>query len=44
MNHDVSPKEKTLLTHAPVPGYRPVFMTIFAVACVYLAYLLLTTL
>jgi hypothetical protein len=33
-----------ILAHDPVPGFRPVFAVIFAVSCLYLAYVLFTTL
>jgi hypothetical protein len=34
--HDTN-KEIMELGHDPVPGYKPVFYVVFAVACVYLA-------
>ena len=37
-------EEKMILAHDPVDGYRPVFYVIFAVSCVYLAYILISTL
>ena len=33
-------KELMELKHDAVPGYRPVFMVVFAVSCLYMAYIL----
>lgn len=37
-------EEKMVLAHDPVDGYRPVFYSIFVVSCVYLAYILISSL
>lgn len=37
-------EEIMILAHDPVDGYRPVFNVIFTVSCLYLAYILITTL
>lgn len=37
-------EEKMILAHDAVEGYRPAFYIIFAVSCVYLAYILITSL
>ena len=37
-------EERMILAHDPVPGYRPVFIVVFALSCLYLAYVLFTTL
>lgn len=33
-------KELMELKHDAVPGYRPVFMVVFAFSCLYMAYIL----
>ncbi len=33
-------KELMELKHEAVPGYRPVFLAVFAVSCLYMAYIL----
>jgi len=42
--HDHHEEERMILAHDPVPGYRPVFTVVFALSCLYLAYVLFTTL
>ena len=39
-----SAEEIKVLAHDPVDGYRPVFYVIFAVSCLYLAYIFIVTL
>ncbi|WP_269719587.1 hypothetical protein [Desulforapulum autotrophicum] len=37
-------EEKQELSHDPVPGYRPVFLVVFAISVIYLAIVFLSTL
>jgi hypothetical protein len=43
-HHTADQGEKMILAHDPVDGYRPVFYLIFTVSCIYLAYIIITTL
>ncbi len=40
MNKDHKREELMELKHDAVPGYRPVFMVVFAAACLYMGYIL----
>ncbi|WP_281357831.1 hypothetical protein [Desulfobacter latus] len=33
-------KELMELKHDPVPGYKPVFVVVFTIACLYMAFIL----
>lgn len=45
MSQDTSDhKEKMILDHEEVPGYRPIFLIAIIVGVLYLAYILLRTL
>ncbi len=40
MNSDHEHEELMELKHDAVPGYRPVFVVVFTLACIYMGYIL----
>lgn len=44
MKQNSPQKEKMILAHDPVPGYRLIFSIIFTISGLYLVYILITTL